>query len=160
MAPRNILRKTGAMESTNEVLTGPVSPVRRAIGRKGEGEELGAGRPCALEEDALRLGCGLLAGRGGGAGGLGEFSEHVDEAGLEGGAEGVVERAELEIDEGVVEAGHAAAGELVAEAVPGPLGGGAEFAPVEKDVALVGVEIEAAGRGRRCRWRGGGTRGR
>jgi hypothetical protein len=53
-----------------------------------------------------------------------------------------VDGAKFEVDEGVVDRGNARAVELGAKAIPGLLGGGVEFAPVEQDVALVGVEVE------------------
>ena len=51
---------------------------------------------------------------------------------------------EREVDEGIVEVGNALTVEVVAEAVPGPFGGGSKLAPVEEDVALVGVEGEGS----------------
>ena len=49
---------------------------------------------------------------------------------------------QFEADERIVEIGDAAAGEMVAEAIPGLFGGGVQLAPVEKDVALVGVQFD------------------
>ncbi len=57
-------------------------------------------------------------------------------------AERVMNWAEFEVDEGVVEAGNASAVELIAEPIPGVRGGGMQLSPIEKDVALVGVEVE------------------
>ncbi len=45
--------------------------------------------------------------------------------------------AEAHVEERFVEVGDAGALKLIAEAVPGPLGGGVEVAPVEQDDVLV-----------------------
>ena len=49
---------------------------------------------------------------------------------------------EAEVGHGLVDGVDAGAAERVAEAVPGLLGGGAEFAPVWRHDVLVGAEVE------------------
>ena len=49
---------------------------------------------------------------------------------------------QFETDQRVFEIGNAAAVEGIAEPVPGVLRRGAQLAPIEKDVALVGMELE------------------
>jgi hypothetical protein len=73
---------------------------------------------------------------------IGEVGEGLDDAGLEQLAESVVDGAEFEVDELIVEAWDAAAIQSIAQAVPGFVFGGVEFAPVEEDMGLVGVQIE------------------
>ena len=51
-------------------------------------------------------------------------------------------RPEFQIHQFFVQAVNAAPIELIAEPVPGLLRGGTQLAPVEKDVALVGVQVE------------------
>ena len=63
-------------------------------------------------------------------------------------------------DERVIEIGHAAAAEIVAEAVPGLFGGGVQLAPVEKDVALVGVQFDGEAVLGKIRRSGADNRGR
>jgi hypothetical protein len=83
----------------------------------------------------------LVLGGDDGAGMLGKVGEQAHDTGASA-RRAIVDGAEFEVDERVVERGNAAAVELIAEPVPGLLGGGVQFAPVEKDMALVGVQIE------------------
>jgi hypothetical protein len=72
----------------------------------------------------------------------------------------IVHRPQFQIHQRIVEIGNAASVELVAEPVPGLLGGGAQLAPVEKDVALVGVQIDGEAALGQIARRGAGIRGR
>ena len=108
----------------------------------GGAEELVAATPGEIEE-LLAFGVNpLILSVGDGARMLGEVGEEADNSGVEHEAKGFVDGLEFESDECIVERGHAAAFELVAEAAPGLFAGGMEFAPVEEDVALVGVEVK------------------
>src|ERR1035438_8743493 len=68
--------------------------------------------------------------------------EETHDAGFQLLAERVVDRPQFQVHQRIVEVGNAAAVEVIAKAVPGVLRRGAQFAPIEKDVALVGVELE------------------
>ncbi len=72
----------------------------------------------------------------------GGVGEGVEDLLRQRGAQGVVERAQAELGEGLVEAGDAGAVEGVAELLPGLLGGGAELAPVEQDGVLIAAQVE------------------
>ena len=73
---------------------------------------------------------------------FGEFGEIAHQRRIQQTAKRIVRGTQLKTDESVFETRNAAAGQMVAEAVPGLLGGGAQLAPVEKDVALVGVQFD------------------
>ena len=49
---------------------------------------------------------------------------------------------QFQADQCVVKVGYAASVELVAQAVPWLIGGRTHFAPIEKDVALVGLHLD------------------
>ena len=53
-----------------------------------------------------------------------------------------MDRLQLQVHQRIVKVGNAAAVEVIAEPVPGLLRRRAQFAPIEKDVALVGVQLE------------------
>ena len=92
---------------------------------------------------AARSAASLLSWPSGdGARVLGQIGEQTHDAGSSSEAQRIVHGPQFEADERIFEVGNAAAVELIAEAVPGLLGRGAQLAPVEKDVALVGVQIE------------------
>ena len=73
---------------------------------------------------------------------VGDIGKVPHQAGIEERAQSIMHGLQLEIDEFLVERANAAAVEPVGEPVPGLLGRGVEFVPIEKDVALVGVEVE------------------
>ena len=56
-----------------------------------------------------------------GAGMLGQIGEEAHDAGLQLPAEGIVDGAQLQVDQRIVEVGNAAAVERIAEAIPGLL---------------------------------------
>ena len=51
-------------------------------------------------------------------------------------------RPQLQIHQSVVEAGNAVPIQLIAQPIPGLLRRGPQLAPIQEDVALVGVQIE------------------
>ncbi len=73
---------------------------------------------------------------------LGEIGEMPHECRIEELAQRIVHGPQLEIDELVVEIGNAAAVEPIGEPVPGLLRRGLKLTPIEKDVALISVELE------------------
>ena len=58
----------------------------------------------------------------------------------------IVHRPQFQIHQRIVQAGHAAPVELIAKPVPGLLRRRVQLAPIQKDVALVGVQIERSPR--------------
>jgi len=72
---------------------------------------------------------------------LGKVGEQTHHTGIERQAQCIVNRLEFKIDERVVERGNAAAAEPIAELVPGLRCRRVQFAPVEKNMALVCVQI-------------------
>jgi hypothetical protein len=116
---------------------------KRKIGLLRLAQEVLAAPPGSFEElRALGLTLRVLTANGQVRGCSARSAKRRTNAGSSS-AQRIVRRLQLQIHQRVFQAGHAAAVELVAEPVPGLLGGRIKLAPIEKDVALVGVQIES-----------------
>ena len=73
---------------------------------------------------------------------LGQIGEQPHNGRIELLAQRIVHRPQFQIHQRIVQAGNAAPVQLIAQPVPGLLGGRAQLAPIQKHMALVGVQIE------------------
>ena len=91
---------------------------------------------------------------------LGDIGEMPHHSGIQKLSQRVVHGLQLQIHQLVCKIGNAAAVEPVGEPVPGLLGRGLQFAPIEKDMALVGMKIESEAAIEQIARRGADIRGR
>src|ERR1035437_2026712 len=86
--------------------------------------------------------CGRYDSGGGGADEFSVFGQQAYDGRVKLPTQGVVHRLQLQIDERVVQVGHPASIELIAKTVPRLFSRSVEFAPIEKDMAMVGMQVQ------------------
>src|SRR6266567_5833352 len=103
-------------------------------------DELFAARPGVIEQFVLLFTARLFLCGSRDARSFGESGKHTNNGRVENSAQRIVDRPQLKVYESVFNAGNTAPSELIAQLVPSLFCSRTKFAPIEENVALIGVQ--------------------